>query len=135
MKKFKLVREVEDVYPSIWKIYYTDDIGEERNTDIKIVSSPFANCQSFSIIKVCHFVDLINLNYTNKDIIDLFCDIYNKIGKLQFVIDVREEKSNRILEVFAHITHKIYSLPYINYNGSHMILHIIQLDRMKLITE
>ncbi len=124
MRKLELEVRNAGMYPTIYSLtvdgYF---IGPY------IISSPFGNCQNFSINQVQNFIDL---NFTEEEIRKFFILIKQSLGKSLFVIDVCSFKSKQILELFKFATKKVKSLSYTSTNGTKMILHLIQINYNKI---
>ena len=118
------IKTIYDEFPRILKI---ELIGSEFDSLILVHESPFANCQTFTIGMA------YKLSYLKKEeVVKLFEIIYEKIGRKQFVIDLKDEYNESVLESIGLIMKEKYSIKYKSTNGSHMNLNIIQLDTDKL---
>jgi len=117
-KKLKLLY---DGYPAISRI---------QDSSSMIVHSPFANCQSFCINNT---IGLIQLPVATPEyLIELFKEIFNDIGKNQFVIDVAQISEKSIIDRLAFLISYKQAMYYTNTNGTPMVLYLIQLDKDKL---
>ena len=102
-------------------------IGSEFDSSIFVYESPFANCQTFTISMA------YKLSYLEKEeVVELFEIIYEKIGRKQFIIDLKDEHNESALKSIEPIIKEKYSIKYKSTNGSHMNLNIVQLDKDKL---
>ena len=118
------IKTIYDEFPRILKI---ELIGSEFDSLILVHESQFANCQTFTIGMA------YKLSYLKKEeVVKLFEIIYEKIGRKQFVIDLKDEYNESVLESIGLIMKEKYSIKYKSTNGSHMNLNIIQLDTDKL---
>ena len=118
------IRTVYDEFPRIFEI---ELIGSQFDSSIFVYESPFANCQTFTIGMA------YKLSYLKKEeVVELFEIIYEKIGRKQFVIDLKDEYNELVLESMELIMKEKYSIKYKSTNGSHMNLNIVQLDTDKL---
>ena len=118
------IRTIYDEFPRIFEI---ELIGSEFDSLILVYESPFANCQTFTIGLA------YKLSYLKKEeVVELFKIIYEKISRKQFVIDLKDEFNESVLESIESVIKEKYSIKYKSTNGSHMNLNIIQLDTDKL---
>lgn len=121
--KFELKEEHYE-FPRIISVKYLET-GEDRF--IRLMESPFNNCQSFSIARAYKLCEL-----STEEIIVLFKMIYQNFKRQQLVIDLKDENYEETLELLKCITKNKYSMPYISTNESSMIMNLIQLDTNKL---
>jgi len=94
--------------------------------DVYVTNSPVGNCQTFSIALIYKLFIL-----TKEQFKLLLCELYKDIGRKQLLSDVRECDSPKLLELFTPFSTNIITAPYISTNGSHMVMHLIQLDTSK----
>lgn len=125
-KKNKLFEftEINYQFPRTIEVEYKKYEGEEF---IRISESPFGNCQTFTIAIAYKLRCL-----SNREITNLFKEIFSKLNKKQLVIDLKDEYNELTLKALKHITKNVITIPYISTNDSHMNLNIIQLDIKKL---
>ena len=122
-KQFEFIEE-HSLFPMVVSVTY---LKNDEEKFIRIIQSPFNNCQTFSISKAYKLCEL-----NSDEIAYLFKEIYKKFLRKQFVIDLKNDCNNEVLEAIKHITLNKYSIPYLSTNQSNMNLHIIQLDITKL---
>jgi len=125
-KKFKFT----ELYYQFPKMIELEIIGEDFRFNIQLYESPFGNCQTFTIGSA---FKLKNCN--KEEIIELFKLIYNKFGRQQVLIDLKEEHNEETLKAIEHIIINKYSTRYVSTNGSHMNLNLIQLKTSLLSNE
>ena len=83
-----------------------------------MTSSPFSNCQNFSISS---FVYLMGLDYA-EDAIKMLC-YYG--GKRSLIVDIRRDKVDGILKIFGE---PVLNAPYTSTNDSRMTILILRID-------
>ena len=98
------------------------------SSEAYLFQSPTSNCQMFSLA----YAECI-IGSSEEDIKLLFYKLYHRIlAKKQFIIDVKQDKSDAILNTLKCIMKKKNSMKYVSSNGSKMVLHIIHMDIKKL---
>ena len=118
-KKFKFT----ELYYEFPKMIEVMMIDAPFSSSMQLHESPFRNCQTFTI------GNAFKLKYYNKEeVIELFKLIYDKFSRQQVLIDLKEEHNEETLKAIEHIITNKYSTPYVNTNGSHMNLNLIQLN-------
>ena len=122
-KQFEFTEEHYQ-FPRVIAVNY---LKTDEDKFIRIIESPFNNCQTFSISRAYKLSEL-----DKEEIICLFKEIYKRIRRKQFVIDLKDDCNDSVLESIKHIVLNKYSTPYVSTNQSNMNLHIIQLDINKL---
>jgi hypothetical protein len=121
MKKIEL-EVVTKSYPQIWTV-----VIDNSKDKIFIVGSPFGNCQSYSIISAFKLLEL-----NKEELLKLFKLLVFEVGKTQFVIDIKYEISEELLQNLDFLIKDKYTMEYESTNHSNMILYLIQLKREKL---
>lgn len=92
---------------------------------IRVIRSPFANCQTFCIACAYYLCSLSNEQFE-----EAICKIYYHAGeRRQLVVDLRKQDSEIFIEKIKPLTRNIISTSYESTNGSDMIMHIIQFNR------
>lgn len=125
-KKFKFT-ELYSVFPAMIEVMMID---APSSVKMQLYESPFGNCQTFTI------GNAFKLKLYNKEeVIELFKLIYDKFGRQQVLIDLKEEDNEKTLKAIEHIILNKYSTPYVSTNGSHMNLNLIQLKTSLLSNE
>lgn len=118
-KKFKFT----ELYYEFPKMIKVEMISAPFSSGMQLYESPFGNCQTFTIgnaFKLKH--------YNKEEVIELFKLIYDKFGRQQVLIDLKEEHNEETLKAIEHIIVNKYSTRYVSTNGSHMNLNLIQLN-------
>ena len=118
------IKTIYDEFPRIFEI---ELIGSQFDSSIFVYESPFANCQTFTISMA------YKLSYLEKEeVVELFEIIYGKTSRRQFIIDLKDEFNESVLESIESVIKEKYSIKYKSTNDSHMNLNIVQLDTDKL---
>ena len=125
-KKFKFT----ELYYQFPKMISVEMPKADFSSIIYLYESPFGNCKTFTIGSAFKLKD-----YSKEDIVELFKLIYNKFGRQQVLIDLKEEYNEMTLKAIEHIIINKYSIPYVSTNGSHMNLNLIQLKTSLLSNE
>lgn len=118
-KKFKFT-ELYYEFPKMIEVMMIDAPFSSR---MQLYESPFGNCQTFTIGNAFKLK-----RYNKEEVIELFKLIYDKFGRQQVFIDLKEEHNEETLKAIEHIIINKYSIPYVSTNGSHMNLNLIQLN-------
>ena len=119
-----------ELYYQFPKMIQVEMISAPFSSGMQLYESPFGNCQTFTIGSA---FTLKNCN--KEEIIELFKLIYDKFGRQQVLIDLKEEHNEETLKAIEHIILNKYSTPYVSTNGSHMNLNLIQLKTSLLSNE
>jgi hypothetical protein len=114
---YKIIEEYPG-YPSIWSI---------AGTDIQIISSPFANCQTFSIMNVHNFIHL-----PIKTVANILKEPVKKFLKRQVTLDLTKKDFEPFVKHIKPFIRQINRKSYINNNDTEMVLCVIKLNTNKL---
>ena len=125
-KKFKFT----DLYYEFPEMIEVMMIDAPFSSNIQLYESPFGNCQTFTIGNAFKLK-----RYNKEEVIELFKLIYDKFGRQQVLVDLKEEHNEETLKAIEHIIINKYSTPYVSTNGSHMNLNLIQLKTSLLSNE
>ena len=125
-KKFKFT----ELYYQFPKMIQVIMINAPFSSNMQLYESPFGNCQTFTIGNAFKLK-----RYNKEEVIELFKLIYDKFGRQQVLVDLKEEHNEETLKAIEHIIINKYSTPYVSTNGSHMNLNLIQLKTSLLSNE
>jgi len=122
-------------------LYYKDNLEFDTatipavNSSIIARQSPFHNCQNFSIASFNCLLASGSKDYL-KTATNFLVNVRDKWGKNYCVIDISDPVYNRLKDIIKLSNFKvefIVEAPYENYNGSDMILCILNLEKLTLI--
>jgi len=123
------IHTISDQYPGLYAIL-SEKRTNPQNGHFFLVKSPFGNCQSFCINNVQKALEL-----PVGDFKKIMSKIYKEFSRRIVVIDVKEEYSLKVLEMFGDVVKNIVSTPYVSSNASKMIMHIITLNTEVLLKQ
>lgn len=97
--------------------------GDDHQMDMKIIQSPFYNCQTFSI---AYIIDII----TSPNLKDYLHYIYTVTGKPQLIIDIKRDYELYIEKVFKP-ERRVFKQQYVNSNSTNMTIYLLRVDTLK----
>jgi len=93
-KQFEFTEEHYQ-FPRVIAVNY---LKNDEDKFIRIIESPFNNCQTFSISRAYKLLEL-----NTEEITYLFKEIYKKLLRKQVVIDLKDDCNDQVLEAIKHI--------------------------------
>lgn len=121
-------KTIYNEYPRISALYYKG----RGASGIKIVHSPFGNCQTFSITNYESCIKYIMYDHSKEDFKDFLKLLIKHTLRKQMTLDLRKSEYKAFINRLRRYSRQINTKSYINNNGTEMVLCVIKLDTNKL---